>query len=108
MITPETMVVSIISAVFASTGFWAFITFLVQNAKNKNSKNSAETQLLVGLAHDRICYLGATYLERGWITKDEFENLNDYLYAPYAALGGNGTAKKIVDDCAKLPIKKEG
>lgn len=49
-------------------------------------------QLLVGLAHDRIVYLGMKYIERGYITRDEYENLNDYLYVPYAAAGGNGSA----------------
>ena len=53
--------------------------------------------MLIGLAHDRILYLGMSYLERGdWITGDEYENLHDYLYTPYAKLGGNGSARRVM------------
>lgn len=90
--------VTIICAVIASSGFWAFIQKI---GEHKDSK----TQMLVGLAHDRIVTLGMSYLERGWISQDEFENLYDYLYTPYVALGGNGTAKHIMEEVIKLDIK---
>ena len=97
-----TIIVSVVCAAFASTGFWAFLTHWLQR---KDTKDSAGSKMLKGLAHDRICYLGAKYIQRGWITKDEYENLHDYLYAPYRALKGNGTAEKIMKDVAKLPFK---
>ena len=62
---------------------------------------------LRGLGHDRITYLGQKYIEKGYITRDEYENLHDYLYLPYADLGGNGTAKKIMEEVDKLPMKGE-
>lgn len=61
--------------------------------------------MLVGLAHDRITHLGMAYLTRGYITQDEYENLNDYLYQPYEKMGGNGSAKRIMEEVRKLPIK---
>ncbi len=103
MISPETMIVSIIAAVFASTGFWAFVTYMVQR---RDAKESSEGQMLKGLGHDRIIELGSTYLERGFITKDEYENIHEYLYKPYTKLGGNGTAKKIMDEVNSLPLKE--
>ena len=42
--------------------------------------------------------------ERGYITKDEYENLHDYLYEPYLAEGGNGTAKKVMSEVERLPL----
>ena len=60
--------------------------------------------MLVGLAHDRIVYIGIQYIERGYITRDEYENLHDYLYVPYSKLGGNGSAKRVMDEVDKLPI----
>lgn len=102
MISETTLVLSIVSSVFASTGFWAFLTFLVQN---KKTKESAETQMLKGLGHDRICHLGESYIEQGYITKDDYENLHDYLYIPYKKLGGNGTAEKIMKEVEHLPLK---
>lgn len=62
--------------------------------------------MLVGLAHDRIMYLGTAYLDRGYITHDEYENLHDYLYVPYAKMGGNGSAAHIMERVDRLPIHK--
>lgn len=59
--------------------------------------------MLVGLAHDRIIHLGMTYVQRGEITQDEYENLNDYLYAPYEKMGGNGSTKRAMEDGRGAP-----
>ena len=88
----------ILIAVLASSGFWTLITKLTDRKDVKN-------QMLVGLAHDRILYLGMAYVERGYITQDEYENLHDYLYVPYEKMGGNGSAKRVMNEVEKLPIK---
>jgi hypothetical protein len=75
----------------------------VNDAKQTESLKRQEASL-VGMGHDRILYLGSRYIERGYITKDEYENLNDYLFKPYKALGGNGTAEKIMREVDKLPL----
>ena len=90
-------VVTIVCAVLASSGFWAWL-------QKKDNKKSLQSRMLIGLAHDRIVALGMAYIERGWITKDEYENLRDYLYEPYEALGGNGSAKRIMDEVNRLKI----
>ena len=95
--------ITIIVAVFASAGFWAFINRIME----KRDGNSPDTQLLLGLAHDRICYLAEKYIERGYITRDEYENLNDYLYKPYRLKGGNGTAARLMDEVDNLPIRQK-
>lgn len=100
----DEIVVAIIAAVFGSTGFWALLT-AIWNAHSK--KVSTEGKMLRGLAHDRICELGEKYLRQGYITKDEYENLHDYLFLPYKELGGNGTAEKIVNDVTALPMKND-
>ena len=97
------MILAIVGAVFASTGFWTFIN---QWISRREKKKSAEAQMLMGLGHDRICYLGEGYLARGWITRDEYENLHDYLFKPYEKLGGNGTAQKIMAEVEHLPLKE--
>lgn len=93
------MVVTVFCSVVASSGFWAY---LQKRSESKDSK----TQMLIGLGHDRIVYLGMSYIERGWITQDEYENLYEYLYCPYEGLGGNGSAKRVMDEVKKLPIRK--
>ena len=93
--------VTIVVAVFASGGFWAFI-------QKYFDKNDASRKLLIGIGHDRIMFLATQYLQRGdWITVDEYENLHDYLYQPYVDNGGNGAAKRIMSEVDKLRIVKE-
>jgi hypothetical protein len=93
---------AIIIAVFASTGLWSFISMLVQRYMERKSDYAL---MMRGLGHDRICCLGEYYVKRGCITRDEYENLVDYLYIPYKKLGGNGTAEKIINEVKQLPLK---
>jgi len=93
------IVLTVFSSVLASSGLWAYI------AKRRESKD-IKTELLVGIAHDRITWLGMHYIKRGYITRDEYENLHDYLYAPYAKMGGNGSAKRIMAEVDKLDIRE--
>lgn len=92
------MAITILCSVLASSGFWAF---LMKKAEHKDVK----TRMLIGLGHDRIMYLGMAYINRGYITSDEYENLFVYLYTPYEEMGGNGSAKRIMEEVKKLPIK---
>lgn len=87
-------------AVLTSSGLWALVS-------KRAEKNDVERKMLVGLAHDRIIHLGMVYVTRGYITQDEYENLNDYLYQPYEKMGGNGSAKRVMEEVRKLPIKRE-
>lgn len=91
------MVVTVVCSVMASSGFWTYV-------QKRTEKNDNKTKLLIGIAHDRIVWLGMQYIKRGSITKDEYENLHDYLYVPYEAEGGNGSAKRIMDEVKRLPI----
>lgn len=91
------MAITVVCAVIASSGFWAYV-------QKRSEKKDVKTQMLVGLAHDRILCLGMQYIERGWITRDEYENLYEYLYTPYQKMGGNGSAKRVMDIVNTLPI----
>ena len=93
---------AIIIAAFASTGLWSVISMLVQRYMERKSDYA---MMMRGLGHDRICYLGECYIKRGCITRDEYENLVDYLYIPYKKLGGNGTAEKVINEVKQLPLK---
>lgn len=103
MIDP--IVASIVSAV-TSGSVVSFITFLITRHDKQRDKDTAQSRMLKGLGHDRIMYLGESYIGRGYITADEYENLHDYLYSPYKELGGNGTAEKIMNEVNKLPVHK--
>ena len=99
-------ILTILGAVLASSGFWAFIQERSKRKSAENKQMSLETTMLIGLAHDRITYLGMRFIEQGYITHDEYENLHEYLYLPYEKLGGNGSAKRIMTEVNKLPIRK--
>ena len=98
----ESWMVAIITAaisVAASSGFWQFL-------QHRHDKKDAKTRLLIGLAHDRILFLGMSYIHRGYITKEEYDDLNKYLYEPYREAGGNGSAEKVMSEVDKLPMYK--
>lgn len=88
---------AVVAALLASGGYWSY-------KMSKNNHKTAESKMLTGLAHDRIVELGMKYIERGTITRDEYENLYDYLYLPYKELGGNGSAERVMDVVKQLRI----
>ena len=91
------MIVTIVCSVLASSGFWAYMT-------KRAERTDVKTRMLIGLGHDRVMSLGMEYIKRGYITSDEYENLYVYLYKPYEDMGGNGSAKRIMEEVKKLPI----
>lgn len=87
---------TIFTSVLASSGLWAFLA-------TKFERDSAEKDILIGIGHIELVFFGMQYIERGWITQDEYETLKE-LYDPYIKLGGNGSGKKIMQEVEKLPI----
>lgn len=90
-------VITIVVSVIASGGFWSYL-------QRRENLKGATTQLLLGLAHDRIIFLGMAYIERGFVTKDEYEDFRKYLYDPYSQFGGNGLAEKVAAQVSNLPM----
>lgn len=90
--------ITIFSSVMVSSGFWTFI-------QRKSSFTDAKTKLLLGIAHDRLVDQGLAFIKRGWISKEEYQDFQRYLYTPYLSLGGNGLVERLMTDVQKLPIK---
>ena len=103
--------VALFSAILGASGLWAVVNNYINHRLEQkiavDEGRKAERAMLAGLAHDRITWLGMQYIERGWLTHDEYENLDLYLFKPYEALGGTGSAKKIMDDVRRLPLHKK-
>ena len=91
-------IITLITTLLASTGFWTYIQ------RKDTVKNSTE-KLILGLTYDRIIHLGMKYVDRGFVTKDEYEDLLKFFYTPYKDLGGNGMAERVVLEVSRLPIK---
>ena len=95
------LLVSLVLEIAACGGFWTFVI-------SKRDRKSNKTKLLIGLGHDRIMSLCLKYIERGSISSDEFENLNDYLYQPFIDMippNEAGTIKRVMEDVKRLPIR---
>jgi len=88
----------VLGSVLGSGGLWTYLNIRL-------SKKSATTRLLMGVAYAQITTMGVSYLDRGWVTKDEYEELNKYFFEPYKALGGNGVAERIMSGVNGLPMR---
>ena len=100
----QDIIIALIVAVFASTGFWSFLqSWLTSRNKGKTS----EQKLILGLAFIQIIAKCEFYIARGYIDADEYKELNQYLFEPYVQMGGDGTAQRLIKEVEKLPIKME-
>lgn len=109
----EQIAVTILTAVFASSGVWSLILHQMQKKERQKEKaeekDSVESKALKALLHDRIFTGAKEAITAGAVSPDDYNNLK-YLYEPYRALGGNGTAKRMMDEVEKLPldVKEDG
>lgn len=88
--------ITVATSVLGSSGLWAFI-------QARNSKNTARSQLLVGMAHIHLITIAEGYIRRGWISHSEYDDLRIYLYDPYKTMGGNGSAQRLMQELSLLP-----
>jgi hypothetical protein len=88
----------IFGSAMGSTGMWTFL-------RNRDTKRAATTALMMGMARETITSHGKAYIERGSITTEEFDELDKYFFKPYKALGGNGTAERVMAEVAQLPLR---
>lgn len=95
----QTIVITIVGTVFASTGFWTVVQRIVD-------LKSAKTMLLLCIAASVLEHKGVSLLANGDITTDEYDEYMKY-YTPYKKAGGNGTIEKLTEEIKKLPIRKE-
>ena len=104
-----TILTAVVSAI-TSSGFVSLVLYFIQRKDRKKDKEesmkSAQTKMLLGLGHDRILYITERLVKRGAITLKEKRNL-EYLWVPYAELGGNGDCKIGYDACQELPVVSE-
>ena len=91
-------VLAVVTAVFASSGLWSLILYIVQT-KDKN--RSEVKKALLALLHDRIYFECEKAIKQGHISIQEYKNIS-CLYEPYRELGGNGTGKMLYETIQKL------
>lgn len=94
----EDILLPIVLALSASSGFWAYLI-------GRKDRSSQSTKLLMGLAHNHIIENGIRVIERGWVYRDEYDDLMTYSYEPYKELGGNGMCEKVMREVNRLPVR---
>ena len=92
--------ITILVAVLSSTALSQLITFFVTRHDNKKACKDKKIEDLtkgqVALLHNSIFKSAIEYLEKGQITTHEMDNLK-VMYESYRNMGGNGTAKLLME-----------
>lgn len=91
--------IEILISVFACTGFWEFLRYIVSSRKKKQS---AEDRALLAILHELVYPKLEDCIIRQSVGLEEFDRI-DNLVQPYFALGGNGTVRRRYDMVLKLP-----
>lgn len=100
------ILLTVTSAVLASSGLWAFISHMIDRKKSPKYDVDDIGNMCKGLGHDRLRQLCDEYIDRGYITADEYDNLI-YMYEPYKKLGGNGKISKRMEIVDKLEYRED-
>lgn len=121
LITGRDFISSIVLAIFASSGFFQLLMLMYQTReKEKERKRMEETEkklisvkdfnalcrCVTGIAMFRIAREAKRYIDKGYVTSEEYHTLKHNLYEPYVALGGNGLATKFMQEVEELPMKE--
>lgn len=86
----------VITTLLGGSGIWAW-------AKTKADHNNNANKLLLFVSKNQLITLGRSYIDRGYITMDEYEEY-EAEYQIYTAVGGNGLARRVFKQVEELPI----
>lgn len=90
----------LITTVLSGPGIWAW-------AKTRAQRNDSEGNLLLRVTKNQLVSQGREYLNRGYVTMDEYEEYESE-YKLYLELGGNGLARRIFEQVDDLPMMPTG
>ena len=98
--------------VFNTVGFAAIITstttLILTLMKIKNKQKAADNKIMLALRalySNEIRKKGRKYVDRGYITADEYADIEQMNNIYHEQLNGNGYTKKIMGKVEQLPIK---
>lgn len=63
----------------------------IEQTISEDKARTAETSMLLGIGQVTLVNECRRYIQEDYISKDDFEALQDHMYKPYKALGGNST-----------------
>ena len=99
----KTIIVAIISSGALST----LISGLFSAWRNSKRRHDGVREGIKILLYYRIKHLGKAYIERGYVTSDELEDITTMheIYHDPDGLNGNGFLDAIMRNVKQLPIK---
>lgn len=84
----------------------AGLGWCIRKLRKKKTEYDVLREGILALLHDRLYTACSIFIERGWATLDDRENL-ECMFKPYKALGGNGTGEHLYHEVLSLPISEE-
>ena len=82
------------------------ITWMAKRLVLRKNEYDVLKEGMLALLHDRLYQACSFFIEKGYCSLEDRENL-EYLYEPYKALGGNGTGENLYRKCLELPFKQK-
>lgn len=98
-------IIALIGVVFASTGFWSFLQFIIGKASRKKFTYQDVEEFrngLCALLRNEIVVAHRTYSEKGFCSIEDKRNIAE-MYQAYHNLGGNDIATALKNQILELP-----
>ena len=97
----------IVLAILGSSALASLISGVISLIANRKKQETGVEAGVRILLYDRIKHLGIKYIERGYITHDEYEDLGRMHDVYHNALNGNGFLDNIMEQVNELPRHRE-
>ena len=100
--------IAIAGIVFASTGLWTFILEVYRRhcTRKEDERLKLVKQATMGLLYIGMQMSAQAVFRRGYIDPQELHDIEKYMFEPYHALGGNGSAEALIKRLEELPFKE--
>mgnify|MGYP006947702712 FL=1 len=97
----------IVLAILGSSALASLISGVISLIANRKKQETGVEAGVRILLYDRIKHLGIKYIEREYITHDEYEDLGRMHDVYHNALNGNGFLDNIMEQVNELPRHRE-
>ena len=100
---------SIVIAIISSGALSAIISAIFNALQTRKKRKDGVKDGVKIILYDRIKFLGKAYINRGFVTAEELEDLTTMhqIYHDPEGLNGNGFLDSLMKNVNRLPLKGE-
>lgn len=100
---------SIVIAIISSGALSAIISAIFNALQTRKKRKDGVRDGVKIILYDRIKFLGKAYINRGFVTAEELEDLTTMhqIYHDPEGLNGNGFLDSLMKNVNRLPLKGE-